>query len=112
MNVVDVNDYVRGKPPFCRITVQSRQATTPHNLRLVATMKGLDKPKAIDLCKDAQFVDLVYQVFYHRHEGSYNSWRVTIAVFPKRLHEVSSFKCSRTACTSLLCIVSHFQHSH
>ena len=101
-----MNNHVRGKPPHCRMTVQPRQVkTTPQDLRLVATMEGLKKPKAIKLRKKAQFVDLVCQVFYHRHERITNCWRVTLAVFPKRLYEVSSSKCSRTACTILLCIV-------
>ena len=90
VDVADINNYVHGKPPYCRMIVQPRQVTTPQNLRLVAAMEGLKKPKTIDLCKYAQFVDLVCQVFYHRHEGSYNCWRVTLAVFPKRLHKVSS----------------------
>ena len=93
MNVVDVTNYVDGKPPHCKMTVQSKVVTTtPQDFCFVATMEGLKKPKAIELRKRAQFVDLVYQVFYHRHEGSYNCWRVTLAVFPKRLRKVSSSK--------------------
>ena len=87
-----MNNYVDGKPPHCKMIVQPKVLTTPHDLCFVATMEGLKKPKIIELRKKAQFVDLVYQVFYHRHEESYNCWRVTLAVFPKRLHKVSSSK--------------------
>ena len=92
MNVADVNNYVDGKPPHCKMIVKPYVVTTPQDLHLTATMKGLKQPKTIELRKKAQFADLVYQVFYHRHEGSYNCWRVTLAVFPKRLHKVSSSK--------------------
>ena len=92
MNVADMNNYVDGRPPCCKMTVQPKDVTTPQDLHLIAAMTGLKQPKTIELRNKAQFVDLVYQVFYHRHEGSYNCWRVTLAVFPKRLHKVISSK--------------------
>ena len=70
----------------------------------------VDVAKAIE---NAQFVYLVYQVFYHRRERINNCWRVTLTVFSKRLHKVSSSNCSWTACMhKFALIVSHFQHSH
>ena len=113
MNVADVNDYVDGKPPHYKMIVKPTVWTTPHDLHLVATMKGLKKPKVIELHKKAQFVDLVYQVFYHRHEGSYNCWRVTLAVFPKRLHRVSSSKMQQNCLHKFAVYSLTFnQHSH
>ena len=116
VNVADMNDFVDRKPPHCKVIVQSKVVTTPQDLHLVATMNGLKQPKTIELHKKAQFVDLVFQVFYHKHKRSHNWWRVTLAVFPKRLCEVSSCKCTWTIVAELMyaqvlcCAVSYFQH--
>ena len=89
MKVADLNNYVDGKPPHCRMIVRPKvEKITPQDLHLVATMNGLKQPKTIALDKKAQFVDLVCQVFYHRHKRISNYWRVTLAVFSKRLHKV------------------------
>ena len=99
-----MNNYVCGKPPCCRMVVQPKAVTTPQDLHLVAVVTGLKQPKATVVTKKAQFVDLVCQVFYHRHKRINNCWRVTLAVFPKRLQKVSS---NKTAYTSfLMCSVT------
>ena len=112
IQVADVNDYIDGKPPHCKMIVQPKDVTiTPQDLCLIATMNGLKQPKTIELRKEAQFIDLVCQVFYHRYSNCM-CWRVTLAVFPKRLHKVSSCNVAELHTQVFCCVVSHFQHYH
>ena len=83
-----MKDYVGGQPPSCRITAKPSIATTPGETTVIFTMKGLQEPKTIKLGIKPKPVNLCCQVFHHRPRGS-NCWEANLAVFPKRLCNVS-----------------------
>ena len=90
MSRADVEGYTgKGQPPYCEMTLSNADTKiTPPDLHIVATINGIRNSANIEIKKEAQnVIECVCQVFYHKLGP--NSWKATLAFFPKEHLTVS-----------------------